>query len=557
MTRLPRPRPILLAVLLAPISLLLGYLGYRSVPESMSRTDALYSALQLFAVGGVIPSHGTPWQLDVARFLAPVAVVYAGVVAAAALLRNQAERLLVAMVARDHVLVVGLGATGSLVARGLRRAGRRVVALEINPLSPRVAAARAEGVHVILGDGASKAYLLRGQVDRARHVIILTADDSRNLEVAAIAREIVERKGRATSTTLHVAIAHGDLWKELDRLRVSDRPYSVITEYVNLADRTAQRVLSEAAQLVQSDVLPWVLVDGDTTVASRVVAHVVRRALLAGVRPRIDLTCGPTGDPLARLRVEEPWSEQYGEIRLLANDGPEEGANAPLVLVCLEGDDAAAVTRALVLARRMPTAKVLVAVYRERGATTLEGTGTSGDRIRLVSAKVDALGLELLERSSIELMARVRHEHYVAQERAAGNTTAVNSSLVPWEELPESLKESNRRFAESVAKTVGRLGGTLVPLTGPVSDKELAVTPEVLDELARGEHDRWMAALVRDGWRPTDGVKDPMSRLHPLLVPWEQLPESERDKDRDAFRALPHMLARVGYSVIVPEGDEA
>jgi hypothetical protein len=194
----------------------------------------------------------------------------------------------------------------------------------------------------------------------------------------------------------------------------------------------------------------------------------------------------------------------------------------------------------------------MVTVYRPRSETTLTAAGVVGDRVRLVSAKVDALGQELFETSATEIMARARHEAYVAAETQLGHDVGTNASLVAWEKLPDTLKESNRSFAESVSKTIGELGAQLAPLTGAVTDLELPIPADILDALAREEHERWMAALVPDGWRPTTGVKDPVERVHPLIVPWEKLPEAEQEKDRDAFRALPRMLAMIGYRLVLP-----
>src|SRR5437588_654112 len=69
-----------------------------------------------------------------------------------------------------------------------------------------------------------------------------------------------------------------------------------------------------------------------------------------------------------------------------------------------------------------------------------------------------------------------------------------------------------------------------------------------IEQLARMEHDRWMRDKIRDGWR-YGPKRDDAARIHPLLVPWEELPESERDKDRNPMRELPQMLARVGLEV--------
>ena len=80
----------------------------------------------------------------------------------------------------------------------------------------------------------------------------------------------------------------------------------------------------------------------------------------------------------------------------------------------------------------------------------------------------------------------------------------------------------------------------------------MPVGPERMETLARQEHDRWMNDLIRDGWTYSAGVKDPTRKTHPLLVTWEELDEPEREKDRDSIRAIPRMLARVGYALDVP-----
>ena len=39
-------------------------------------------------------------------------------------------------------------------------------------------------------------------------------------------------------------------------------------------------------------------------------------------------------------------------------------------------------------------------------------------------------------------------------------------------------------------------------------------------------------------------------RLHKCLVPWEKLPEEEKEKDRDMMRGIPVILARAGYAIV-------
>ena len=72
---------------------------------------------------------------------------------------------------------------------------------------------------------------------------------------------------------------------------------------------------------------------------------------------------------------------------------------------------------------------------------------------------------------------------------------------------------------------------------------------QATEPVAQAEHERWRQALESDGWRWGPGSKDPERKLHPCLVTWDELPEDEREKDRDAIRRLPEILAGAGYTL--------
>lgn len=180
-------------------------------------------------------------------------------------------------------------------------------------------------------------------------------------------------------------------------------------------------------------------------------------------------------------------------------------------------------------------------------ARALHEESDGGGGLEVFGVRDAALRPELVVRGITESIARARHADYVRSEAAEGLTPADNPSIVPWGELPESLRDSNRRFADGVGATLRTLGCTVVP--APLIDPRgalLRFEPEEVERLARAEHERWARDLVRDGWRPTTGEKDPERRLHPLLVSWEELSEEEREKDREPVRGLPRMLAEAG-----------
>ncbi len=368
----PRTRrlpPIALAVVVAPLATALGIWGYARAFHELSVTDVVYRSLQLFTVDAQVPPQGTPWQLDIARFMAPLAVVYAAVVAAIALLRGRYDGWWVRFLAKDHVVVVGLGDTGVRVVRGLRQGGksRTVVTIELDPRNPNVSTARSYGGRVVIADATSGRALDRARIDRASQVVVVTGDDSLNLEVAAVVRQCVA--GARRGLGVHVVVDHLDLWRELSRVRLLVED-TVNVEYVHLPDRAALRLLDE---LGVGDSTPRrMLLDGDAAIAARAAAHLVRRALADGVEPLVVV-----GHELRlRLDREEPWVREH--LRQQSDLPPD------AVLVCAGADgDAGGIARGLRLADLHPAAAVVVTVDHEGSEEPLDITGSHGGRVRL------------------------------------------------------------------------------------------------------------------------------------------------------------------------------
>jgi hypothetical protein len=147
-----------------------------------------------------------------------------------------------------------------------------------------------------------------------------------------------------------------------------------------------------------------------------------------------------------------------------------------------------------------------------------------------------------------EALARAIHEDYVRKQAEAGHTPTDNPSMVRWDELPEHLKESNRRQANDIGTKLRAIRCRIVPLTGEEQDG-FEFRPLELEFLARMEHDRWWQERMTDGWSYAP-EKNVQRKESPYLIPWEELPDDVKELDRNAVCAIPEVLAGAGLGIV-------
>jgi Trk K+ transport system NAD-binding subunit len=91
-----------------------------------------------------------------------------------------------------HVLVIGLGNVGYRVVEELDRLGERPVVVERRTDNPFIPSCRRRGVPVLIGDATLRETLHQARAKTARAVVVCTASDLANLEIALIVAELNE-----------------------------------------------------------------------------------------------------------------------------------------------------------------------------------------------------------------------------------------------------------------------------------------------------------------------------------------------------------------------------
>jgi hypothetical protein len=147
-----------------------------------------------------------------------------------------------------------------------------------------------------------------------------------------------------------------------------------------------------------------------------------------------------------------------------------------------------------------------------------------------------------------ELVARAIHEEYLELQKKTGSTPETNSSMHPWDELPRRLKDSNLRQAEDIWKMLHAIRCT-IGLYASGREPIFTFTEQEIEFLAQKEHGLWVDERVRKGW-VFGKDRDDQQKIHDCIIPWVELSETQREKDRNAVRALPVILAKVFLKIV-------
>ncbi len=162
-----------------------------------------------------------------------------------------------------------------------------------------------------------------------------------------------------------------------------------------------------------------------------------------------------------------------------------------------------------------------------------------------------------------EKIGQAIHRKYVEQRQEDPTHKPDEPALKEWKDLDQALRESNLEQADHLAVKLRAAGLWFRKIiAGAPASPELEERLEViLEELAKSEHDRWVAEKRRQGWIPAANMtresRSNLFYLHNFLFRWEQLTEEIRDMDRAPVRNIPGFLAAAGYEVFAPGGEFA
>lgn len=85
----------------------------------------------------------------------------------------------------------------------------------------------------------------------------------------------------------------------------------------------------------------------------------------------------------------------------------------------------------------------------------------------------------------------------------------------------------------------------------PIDLQDVTLPDDLLqltEKIAENVHEVWASGRIAEGWH-YGTVNDPEKKETPLLVPYDELPESEREYDRNTALNTLKLIVKMGYII--------
>ena len=480
--------------------------------------------------------------------------------------------------ARHHVVIAGDSAAALSLAQDCRKRKDSVILIADGLAEETALGLRRKGVIVFEGDATQLETLRTARAHHAAHVVAYEPDDTANLQVEAAVRRLVGDSKRKPPIGVHVSTRSAMLLKEAREMRSSQmrkkkagpppidpKPFSLDEMAARaLVQKESQTLLALAQQLGQQRL--HIVFFGFDAAAEAVAERVLMSLWSAHFEPpRLTvLTPDTAAEPGFKARHREAFANPEAWIAdiaflpfdwNLASVGDEllamveDARGKPTAIVVSTGSDPGNIHLSIALKRLCNSGERWpVPIYmRETSQSEFSQQYAKGDETPELDAYLLAFGAHQVNSTRTRVIdgaldqgAAIAHEHYNKGlgKKDAMSMRELQSAMKDWSDVLETYRAANRAVADAAMVKVWD-AGFRPTVKGEKGETAIAVPADLLEKMARTEHDRWMAERLMSGWRPTDDGEARNNDLmaHDKIIGWDQLNEADRDNDVVQVRA--------------------
>jgi len=570
-----------------------GFHEYGSIYPDLDLTfrDKAYLSLQLFTLESGGLDRAIPLSLEIARWCSPIWVSYAAIKGVFALIHMQSKTYYqLKTISGKHAIICGLSTKGSHIAKGLNKDNTDVVVIDSNPNHPEWGALSKLGIKTIVGDALDPGLMTDVKVQTASLLFATTEDDSKNIMIVENVRDIIKESDFLKKDDIvYKIIAYlKDMFSndknshELELncyVNVSDQATKSLfynnplfswsskrfnAQVFNLYDRGARILFEDYApdknRPISSinDAPISICIFGFSPLVRSLVVHISHTAHYANNKKiKITIVDKQAKEKINSIKLSTPEIEKIIDFKVITAsvdciDIPDLddvfSSKVDSVYVMTEDDiQAFSISRRLVsYAKRNSTVQLPIVIglmqenpssellYKD-GRAFIEGVSV----FPLITKTSD---VSVVMGNYHDGIAKSIHESYVKKKQEEGESVNSNSSMKPWDELTEDMKDSNRGLADHFFIKIRAIGLTDKQIK---NDSDFEIQEDQIETLASMEHNRWMAGKLMEGWVYGSGEKCPYLKTSPLLIDYFMLSDDDKKYNREMIRGMSDLVSDI------------
>jgi len=567
-------RWLVLAVI-AAFLFVLGFIGWIEFFDIAGKSVSIFSLFQLtfglfiretffpgFADILNLADYRIPLFLDIARIVAPWITLSVFITLVLSLLRNLTTVLAIRLFYRNHIVVISDDVNSNYLLNCVRLdfLDSKIVLLKDTKVQD-FSCRRFEDIPVISGNIEDPSILKITAINRAKHIVIATNDDSVNVRLLRSIEHTLSRKRKKKNIEIWLQIEDFKSFETFKGYKGEDPSLGtdvhIFSVFQRIAADTVDRFSPDRYDTTGGSQRE-IAVLGLDTLGQWLVLEAAQMYHFANMKKlRVTIIDSEIENKVKSLLRICPLLKRVIEINpvelldFLQMDSPESFSNVSTFFIAWEKiEEIEYISRktrqlffnsreslespAIVLA---DISSCLCSEIMKESLETLEAIGVTVSR---------PAGISIKNEEECDCLAMQIHNVY--------SNLSQKELELEWSNMNDYFKDENRYAARHLPIKLRSLGLEAVPTDDPreaVDFKEILERSEQL--LARLEHDRWLARKLVNGYihgkKLERKLRDRL-KIHVDIRPWEELSEKDREKDLVVLRNIENMLREIGKKIV-------
>lgn len=539
--------------------------------------DLMFQSMKIFGMEFIDDFKSPlPWQLEVARWLAPLVVLYTAAKAILYFVQREMKSLLIKFY-KNHVIVTSLNNRSRFLVNDLLKKGKKVIVIASIEYSKKLDLLEKDGAVIIEGKFSDEKFLKTISARKAKYIVFVD-DDETNISNAIHTYHYLKKYGSSDMHTLFTHVSDDVRLKEFVELKLFEEiSGSKLTDsnceirIFSINERATRTIFQKyppdmgATISDKSQKQLHIAVIGSDDLAISMIVRIARMGHFANLKP-VKVSWFHNGSEiLMKLKHSYPHIDKIIDlishqtpIELLESDKLEEmNKMHPFSTIYIVNKDDNLSGKLLTILSKIETVnpiKVILTLMDPDGIINNWYTASELQNIELYKFNLveEAFTEDSIISEKNDKLAKQVHQFYLPPLE---KRDPQKSSHVNWEKLNFDFKIQNRAQADHIYVKTRAMNLKIVPSSDSRPEVNIDEESKIFEILAELEHNRWMAQLYLNGWKYSE-IRNDVKKLHTDLVPYDQLSENVKDWDRDAVRNIPKLLSSLDMKLVAGESNE-